>query len=253
MINRRNVFLSAMCFFVLPGTLLAAPQEKTARVSEATVQAPPVKQLSDSELSAFIAEQERQARNTVILTLLNSPDLIDDLAVVAGQLEQIKEENARFAVVTQKLRNTLQEKQTTTTDSAILEKFKNEYLEEFRKASDEYLKNVNRDVFLPHQRKRIDAICSQMSVSQMQHATAGKATWDRVLAEYFKLTSDEVDKLKKAVEKAWAELAEADKEARKNAVKQVVRTLPENKRLLLEEWALGDVETMASLLKITEN
>ncbi len=254
MINRRNVFLSAMCFFVLPGTLLAAPQEKAVRVSEATVHALPVKQISDSELQAIFAEQERQVRTSLTMQLNYSESfLIDELALVDGQLDQIKEEHARVAVLTQKLADTLKEKRATTTDSAKIERFKTEYMEELTKIYDEYLVNLQRDIFLPHQRKRFDTICRQSMVSKLQHATAGKATWERVLAECFKLTSDEMDKLKKTVEKAWAELAVADKEARKNAVKQVVRALPENKRLLLEEWALGDVETMASLLKITEN
>ncbi len=255
MIKERTVLLLAMCILIFPGTLFAAPQERGVEVSEDTARAQPVKQskqLSDSELSALVAEQELQARNSVILALLNSPDMIDDLAV-AGQLDQIKQEQSRFKVVTQKLRDTLQEKQATTTDSAMLDKFKHEYLEEFREASDEYLTNVNRDVFLPHQRKRVDAICRQMLVSQLQTFTAGKANWDRVLAKYFKLTSDEMDRLSMAVEKAWKELTEFEKDARKNAVKQAVRVLPEKKRQLLEELSLGDIETMARLLQITEN
>jgi hypothetical protein len=254
MFNGWKLIFSATCFLFLPAAALAALQELPANVSAAAVQTHPTKQFSDSELLAFIAEQKRQNANSMIMQL-QSPEsfLVDELGLVAGQIDQIKEEHARLVVLTQKLADKFNEQRKTTTDSAKIDELKTEYREELSKTFDEYLVELQREVFLPHQNKKFDIICRQSLVSQLRNATAGKATWERVVTEYVQLAPEDLDRLSKAVEKASQELAEIDSEARHNAVRQAVRALPEKKRLLLEQWALGDIETMARLLKIAEN
>lgn len=254
MFSRWFLLLFVTGFVAVPATVFAAPQERPDDASAATVQTQTAKQFGDSELREFIAEQKRQTKNSMILQLqLSESFLIDELGLVDGQMDRIKEEQARLATLTQELADKLKKQRATTTDPDEIDKFKREYLEEFSKTVDEYLVGLQRDVLLPHQNKKFETICQQSLLGQLRHATAGRATWARVVAEYFQLAPEDLERMSKALEKASQKLTEIKDEARENAVRQVVRALPEKKRLLLEQWALGDIETMARLLKIAEN
>jgi hypothetical protein len=89
-------------------------------------------------------------------------------------------------------------------------------------------------------------------VNQLQ-SLKGKASWDRILAVYLKLTSKEIEQLTDSVDQVWKAVQKFDQEAQEKAVKQIAAVLPRKKRLYLEELAMGNFGTMARLLNIVED
>lgn len=209
-------------------------------------------QLADLELYELVESKVRALQVSWTLALDSSELLIKQLDISEGQLDQLKKAKAEFSDKVAKLRSELEKQRASTIVSSKLEVFKAEYLADLQNLSEEYLAAVGQDILLRHQRATFELDSRRNLVNQLQ-SLKGKASWDRILAVYLKLTSKEIEQLTDSVDQVWKAVQKFDQEAQEKAVKQIAAVLPRKKRLYLEELAMGNFGTMARLLNIVED
>lgn len=259
MANQLTVLFSAILFWAFTNAILAFPQQEEARyIPEETIRKmeelaknppKPPKQLTDVELDSLISEAELEVKAELIMEFENVRQLVENLSIVDVQITQMQELRTELESTVQKWENRWAEIAVANTDSEFVKELRREHLAEIQNLVDDCFAKAKKDVLLSHQQKRFDAIYTQHILLSLQTRTAGRATWERVLGKYLKLTPREIDQLKEATEKASQELLETQEEARKGAANQVIAVLPESKRPFFVELGYDNVESLSWLLR----